>query len=106
MKLIDLHPTFVGAGGPDISDQDGNPIPVREGIGLRFDCPCGCGRPCYVPFANPLDGGPARTDSHAVWQRDGETFETLTLAPSILRSKEKGGCGWHGWIRDGEVIGA
>jgi len=32
------------------------------------------------------------------------TFETLTLTPSILRTPEKGGCGWHGFVTNGEII--
>lgn len=103
MKLIDLHPHWIGAGGEGISDQDGHPVPKRVGVGVVFDCPCGCESPCYVPFTNPLDGGPAHNDGHATWQRTGETFETLTLTPSILRMPAKGGCGWHGHVTDGCV---
>lgn len=42
---------------------------------------------------NPLD----------YWERTGDTFDTLTLKPSIQRV---GGCAWHGFITNGEVIGA
>lgn len=45
-----------------------------------------------------MDGGPALQIGHPLWQREGETFDTLKLTPSILRSKDKGGCGWHGFI--------
>ena len=105
MKLIDLNPRWVGAGGEGISDKDGNPVPARHGVGLGFDCPCGCKIRGYVDFANPLDGGPPLRDAHHQWQRTGEDFATLTLTPSILRSREKGGCGWHGFITNGEVTG-
>jgi hypothetical protein len=103
VKLTDLAPSFVGSGGEGVTAAQGNPVPRREGIGISFDCPCGsCGFPLFVAFANPLDGG---TPFHEkpVWQRTGDTFETLTLTPSILRSKEKGGCGWHGYITNGEA---
>lgn len=107
MKLTDLHPHFIGAGGEGIYSADGSPAPKRHGIGVMFDCPCGkCDEQhvCYVPFRNPLDGGPAFEESgRPAWQRTGETFETLTLRPSILRSPEKGGCGWHGYVTNGEV---
>jgi hypothetical protein len=106
MKLVDLNPRFVGAGGEGISDKDGNPSPARHGIGLLFTCPCGkCDEyhDCFVSFANQLDGGPPLPDERPLWQRTGDTFETLTLTPSILRSVEKGGCGWHGFITNGEV---
>ncbi len=105
MKLTDLNASWVGTGGEGISDKDGNPVPKREGIGVSFDCPCGCELRGFIPFENPLDGGMKIGDHHH-WNREGNTFETLTLSPSILRSKEKGSCGWHGYIRNGEVIEA
>ena len=99
MKLIDLHPRFCNAGGPGIT-RNGEPVPLQTGAGLICDCPCGCGVELYVPFSNSIGTGPDRDG----WQRTGETFETLTLHPSIRRDHKKGGCGWHGWIRNGEVI--
>lgn len=107
MKLIDLHPEFLGAGGTGVSDKDGNPVPYRPGVAVEFDCPCGDvseSHRCCVSFANPLDDGPPiHTGKNNGWQRTGETFETLTLDPSIRRI---GGCGWHGFIRNGEIINA
>lgn len=35
-----------------------------------------------------------------LWKRTGETFETLTLEPSIMQPR---GC-WHGHIKNGEVL--
>lgn len=73
---------------------------------MTFTCPCGaCDEfhDCYIPFTNPLDGG-LPYDGHPTWQRTGDTFETLTLTPSILRNPTKGGCGWHGYITNGEVL--
>lgn len=109
MKLIDLNPQWVGAGGEHISRKNPvtgeyEPVPRREGVGVMFDCPDGCGNPCYVPFDNPLDGGPSLDPGHPRWQRKGDTFETLTLTPSILRNPGKGGCGWHGYVTNGEII--
>lgn len=103
MRLSDLHPKFLDSGGEGISRADGSPAPLRVGVGVEFDCPDGCGRPCFVPFSNPLDGGPALEKG---WNRTGETPETLTLAPSIFRNPARGGCGWHGFIRHGEVVQA
>jgi hypothetical protein len=108
VKLTDLHPQFIGHGGEGVfTGPNLDPVPRREGVGLICDCPCGkcdpeAGGQLFIPFANPLDGGP--NPERQGWQRTGETFETMTLSPSILRSTEKGGCGWHGWIRDGGVI--
>lgn len=103
MRLTDRHPEWVGAGGAGILNADGSPAAERHGVGVLLDCPCGCDRPLYVPFENPLDGGPPLTTDHPIWHRDGDTFETLTLTPSILRSPEQGGCGWHGFITTGEI---
>jgi hypothetical protein len=110
MRFIDLNPKWLGAGGPDIYESEyhyklGIPRPERYGIGVAFDCPCGCGMPSMIEFANPLDGKPPYRTDVALWQRTGETFETLTITPSILRKRERGGCGWHGFITNGEVTG-
>lgn len=103
-KLTELNPRWVGAGGEGITDKHDKPVPARHGIGISFDCPCGCDVRCYVSFFNPLDGGPPRINKdEPTWDRTGDTFETLTLRPSILRSEEKGGCGWHGYITNGLV---
>lgn len=101
-RLRDLNPTFYGAGGGGVMRADGSPVPERSGLGLICDCPCGCGELLAVPFRNPIDGGPMETDAsgRATWQRTGETFENLSLSPSILRV---GGCGWHGFIENGQV---
>lgn len=150
MRLTDLDPHWVGAGGEGISSPTGNPCPVcpagapnpdckicfgrgleyvpapaRHGVGVSFLCPCEkcvaqrSGDPdkdfhlrVYVPFKNPLDGGPINDPDPArpSWQRTGDTFDTLTTQPSILSVEGKGGCGWHGYIggpggdRPGEVV--
>jgi hypothetical protein len=139
MKLTDLHPRWLGAGGDgvympgpdacalcagvgcDTCHSTGKayvPAPTRTGVGISFDCPCAT---CvaqrtgnedddfylrvFVGFSNPIDGGPPHDPRPgAQWQRTGERFDALTLTPSILRRKEKGGCGWHGFITNGEIV--
>jgi len=104
VKLVDLNPRWIGAGGDDITESGtGNPVLRREGVALGFDCPCGCDQRVAVFVDPPVDGlGPYIRDAGInVWQREGSAFETLTLKPSILRS---GGCGWHGFITNGEAI--
>ena len=103
-RLVDLEPQWVGAGGEGIT-RNGVAVPAREGIGLMCLCPCGCGVNLYVPFANPLDGGPPGNTQRPGWARTGDTFDTLTLAPSIFRNHPES-CGWHGWIRNGEIVNA
>ena len=107
MKLTELDPHWVGAGGEGVYDKDMNPVPERHGVAISLNCPCG--RTDYdnghsaklvVMFANPIDGGEPIRD-RTTWQRTGETFENLTLTPSILRI---GGCAWHGFITNGEII--
>lgn len=123
MRLVDLDPHFVGNGGEGVSDKDGNPVPYRPGVGISFLCPCAectsqrTGDPdkdfhlrIFIHFENPLDGGPALEWASPRWTRTGDTFDTLCTQPSILSVKEKGGCGWHGYIggpagdRPGEVV--
>lgn len=103
MRLADLDARFIGNGGEGVTDKDGNPVPYRPGVAVVFDCPkCGADHPGCIEFTNPLDGGPpARTDGHT-WQREGDTIDTLTLRPSILRKD----CGWHGFITNGEITEA
>lgn len=106
MKLIELHPQWMNAGGEGIFDANGNPASERVGVGILLNCPCGNSdesHQLYVPFANPLDGGPPiETGKNNGWQQTGETFDTLTLTPSILRSRQN--CVWHGFITNGEII--
>jgi hypothetical protein len=51
-------------------------------------------------LTNPLDGGPAIEPDRPHWQRTGDTFDAMTLTPSIQRL---GGCRWHGYITNGEA---
>lgn len=110
MKLTELNPSFVGSGGEGVSDSEGKPVPERHGVGISFDCPCGCKLPCFVCFENPLDGGLSVNGDRHTWKREGDNFEVLTLTPSILRVKWKDntgkehGCGWHGFITNGKII--
>lgn len=102
MKLTDLNPEWIGSGGAGITNSaDGSPVPRREGTMLMFSCPCGCPEPIAVYVNPPLDGQPADERCKPVWQRTGDAFESLTLTPSILR---RGGCGWHGFVTNGEII--
>ena len=58
--------------------------------------------------------GTARTTEEAhdlqrSLEREGETFDTLTLAPSIhvvAGAGESRVTHWHGWIRGGEIVNA
>jgi hypothetical protein len=116
VKLTELEPRWYG-------------VPGRRGLGLTFRCP-GCRKQRLgVPFANPRDGlAPSpQQPGGPLWQRTGDTFETLTLSPSIDASvvrRESFHAGpegdaafaeanrpctaggqqhWHGFVQGGEV---
>lgn len=75
-RLVDCSPHFV-------EDKDGVLCAVY------FECPEGhddCKH--VIPFAPALDGSSGNWNnggSGPIWQRTGDTFETLTLSPSIRR---------------------
>jgi hypothetical protein len=80
----------------------------RHGQGISFECPIHREHRLAVAFANPIDGGGKMDGPKYWWVRMGETFDDLTLGPSIDASANKEGheiktpC-WHGFIRNGEV---
>jgi hypothetical protein len=114
MRLAELEPRWWS--------QDG-----RHGQGVTFRCPC---PRCQagprtvrlaVAFANPLDlgdpvdmghkkawwpamgGGPHCEDlvpPGIHWNRTGDTFDTLSISPSVDASAAGH---WHGFITKGEV---
>jgi hypothetical protein len=115
MRLVDLNPHWISEWTPAGKPQ-------RHGQGLMLDCPhcVASGIKSDSPkmvrlpvaFKNPLDGGPPfGPDSHPngvpiprpLWQRTGDTFETLTLSPSIDASGTHAG-GWHGHIQNGQIV--
>jgi hypothetical protein len=104
VKLLDLNPRWFAEEG-------------RSGQGITFDCPGACcaGLPSFmdwnpgdgrykhqagVVFTNPIDGGPIMHGHASGWQRIGDTFEILTLSPSVLISPPDH---FHGRVENGEV---
>ncbi len=112
VKLTNLNPQWI--------DHDS-----RHGLGVSFDCMVGkhgervCKVRNWILFANPLDGGqpwpgesrslilaavPKEEDRWSIagcgtcrWQRTGDTFESLSMSPSV----NAGACG-HMILTDGE----
>ena len=44
-------------------------------------------------------------DGHPFWTvtaGNAQQPEAVTLSPSVHHTKEGGGCGWHGWLRNGQ----
>jgi hypothetical protein len=93
-KLVDCDPKWADSYGE-----------VEAGAThVMFDCPEGhegCWH--HIPFTPSLNGQ-AMTSAHAIWQRTGETFETLTLSPSIAtRPPRPNGCALHIHIANGQI---
>ncbi len=75
--------------------------------GITFECPeghPGCSH--TIPFTPSLDNreGKSWQRNGALWHRFGDTFETLTLFPSIRKiPTNKNDCSLHIFIKDGEI---
>lgn len=106
MKLTDLNPRWVTFQPPPPEDEG-----KRWYIGVSFDCPHCKERRLVAYFTPEIDDGYswkfATWDNFANrghdgprWNREGETFETITLRPSI--NTEYSGH-WHGFIENGEI---
>ncbi len=106
MKLTELNPRWIVSGD--------------RRVGLTFDCPHCFSIPDIqdtdiakigVYFKNPIGGG-LPIETKYLWNRKGDTFETMTLSPSVNASKAgqpletitiRGKGHWHGWITNGEI---
>lgn len=68
-------------------------------MGISFDCPLHKNHRITIFFTNPLDGKPPENGA-PLWQRFGESFETLTVSPPLDIARSD--C-WCGFITSGEV---
>lgn len=100
MKLTDLNPRWVGIHGWS-SDSTYH-------IGVTFDSPTRPGQrlaALFTPAIDP-DGLAAKYGwgqffpESKKWGRTGETFDSLTLTPSLDFSAAGD---WHGFITNGEI---
>lgn len=93
MRLADLDPRWV-----TVDEQR---------VGVSFECPACRGKESdhggrvFVYVDPPLDAGPPSPTP--AWSRVGDTFETLTLTPSIRVRTGDLSEHWHGFITDGQV---
>lgn len=108
MKLIDLNPRWVGLNGRNHFGE--NSASVK--FGLTFACPhCGIRMGVlFRPFMDPdnialkvewaIPGAPDPNTGEVKevlwWDRTGDSFETLTLSPSVNLEGH-----WHGHITNG-----
>lgn len=99
-KLIDLDPCFIIR----VDEKSWRKADTAsEAQGLWFQCPkCKSAGGHYVlcwfkdrGIADTETPGPGR------WTPTGSDFGSLSLEPSVLLSGA--GCGWHGYITNGEV---
>ena len=95
MKLTELDPRWITNGD------------TRHGMGMGFDCPKHR-RSEHGDFAvwfdNPINGLPP-IDGYQPWHREGNSFENITISPSIVVAMpEYSGC--HFFVRNGELIDA
>lgn len=100
-RLVDADPRFYDwkpdrALNPHLAHR-----PDRTGVGVLFCCPIHPDCWVQVQFNNALDGGAMFDPSAPAWDRTGDSFETMTLAPSIRVVGGPNGCEWHGFIRAG-----
>jgi hypothetical protein len=101
MKLTELKPKWVVEHEYGDWDENLKTNPKRRGMGITFLCPHCQQTRIGVMFTNPIDGLKPAYINSGLWQRTGETFETLTLSPSIDTSQCKH---WHGFITNGEAV--
>lgn len=103
MRLTELEPRW----------QRPNAFPDHWRTGITFVCPACRTHRVAVTFAIPVVPNPmsdmerdswAQVVKHehkdAVWTRVGDTFDTMTLTPSV--NFQPRGC-WHGTIENGEA---
>lgn len=97
MKLTELEPRWIGIGrGFEFTSK----------FGVTFLCPC-CRKQrvgiLFDPILDP-DNDAWKAEwawpGGKKWQRTGDTFETLSLSPSIDLSAHGH---WHGFITNGEI---
>lgn len=110
MRLTELHPRWFTLHGFPAGSEATKSIK----IGFTFDCPCAaCAQSrgqnrLAVYLSPPIDPGNLLADTTWVtpspaWKRTGDTFETMTLEPSI---DVMAAGHWHGIITNGEAVTA
>ena len=101
MKLTELDPRWISepTGPIGFGFVPSHPLQSRTGQGVTFNCPVH-GSPCRlaVLFENPIDGMPRAFNGERFWTRTGDSFETLSLSPSVDVVGH-----WHGNVTSGEV---
>ncbi len=79
------------AGSYELCCRDNKPEELRDVMGVRFICPCGCDSESWCPVNGHGKPGPS-------WELSG-TVDAATLQPSVFQSGLS--CKWHGWLKNG-----
>ena len=66
-----------------------------EKYGMAFDCP-NCGAAGGVYFSNSIPSNKNLRPTGVNWKRTGDTFETMSLTPSVLMHGH-----FHSFVRNG-----
>lgn len=104
MTDVDLRRSVPARLVPDIEADGAQPGDVEalaiDGPvwGYGFACP-GCGSRSFLALSteNP-------EPRWSVTAGDAAHPSTVTLSPSIFHAVERGGCGWHGYLRGGVFV--
>jgi hypothetical protein len=114
MKLSALDPSFIGGYKVENGHVMYCQLPSVDGAqGILFWCP-ECGKHAILCwFTNPRSAPRVPDDASprpGRWSFSGDTFDTLTLSPSVDISRidddnpaHPGRCYWHGWVQNGEA---
>lgn len=110
MRLIDLEPKFVG--NYHVNDAHQVCYNILDSVdgaqGVLFTCPkCG-GHSILCWFKNPRNAPPVPADAFPKpgrWEFAGDTFDVLSLTPSVDLSVGGVGCLWHGHVTNGQCTG-
>lgn len=106
MRLTELEPSFLRITDERTEHRIDN---IEDAQGILFLCP-----KCFVENKGRVGthsvvcwfkdrGVPDdRTPGPGRWDVVATEYEDLTLSPSVHLSGP--GCGWHGWIQNGEAI--
>ena len=122
MKLRDLDAQWLyGAHAKEYRRSSKASVDGMQGV--MFQCPkCSVGKQhgeengrrfvrgahyIRVFFSNPrgVSVAPPEADSNPRWAMSGSSIDDLTLSPSINLDvpENSGGCGWHGWVKNGDA---
>jgi hypothetical protein len=101
MRLVDLAPHWVGlCPGHAIGITFLCPHCRQTRIGVAFDVPIG-GEHLENIIGRSVAAQLTSEFQNKKWHREGDTFDTLTLTPSIDTSEHGH---WHGHITNGEAL--